>query len=213
MAWYRKWCRKRRPEDGFTLIELAVVMLIISILLVVSLAFFGLISSAHTSVATQDLKGAQVAVQTLWVESGGHFNGITQAQLNAAEPGVQFEPINANGYNSGVDGSQSVPTTPSNPTSIAWNYVSGGWGMTLTAYSNANGGECIVILDLADSSSYMVTNNVFPSAGIWWGESYSGDGGAATGVMNPVSGACTSPIADSNYITNDTGWSQLPPST
>ena len=76
MARFSRWHHRRRPQDGFTLIELAVVMLIIAILVVVSLAFFGLIGTAHTSVATQDLKGAEAAAQTLWAQNNwcGAFN-------------------------------------------------------------------------------------------------------------------------------------------
>ena len=217
MSRYRKWHNKRQPEDGFTLIELAVVMLIIAILVVVSLAFFGLIGTAHTSVALQDLKGAQAAAQTLWAQNNGTFNGVTQAQLSAAEPGVLFESINGNGYNSPGDGSQSVPTTPSNPNSVAWNWVTdtgnNANSIVLVMYSNSNGGECVALLDIEQQES---DNPVGFSPGTWWGESWTTaptGATAATDLAAPSGGTCTAPIADSNNMTSATGWSQTPPST
>ena len=218
MTHFRRWHRKRQPQDGFTLIELAVVMLIIAILVVVSLAFFGLIGTAHTSVVLQDLRGARTAAQSLWLQNNNTFTGLTQAQFSAAEPGVLFEPVNSNGYDSSTDGSQSVPTTPSDPNSIAWDWVGlpqNGYdsnAIVLAMYSNSNGGECVALMDVAQQASGN-PNGFTP--GLWWGERTTPPVGAivASGLAAPSNGTCVAPVADKNNVAAVTGWSQTPPSS
>ena len=186
--------RRVKAEDGFTLIELAVVMLIIAILVVVSLAFFGLIGTAHSSVGLQDLRGADTAAKTLWTQNGGSFSGVTKAQLDGAEPGVSF-----------VSGA----TVSTNPNSISYALGAGGNSALFEAYSAANGGECIALLDIANTASPLAGSTYFGSAGTFWGESSSSP--AAAGVSAPSGSACTAPVPSTTSIASNTGWKQVPP--
>ncbi len=191
--------RRMKAEDGFTLIELAVVMLIIAILVVVSLAFFGLIGTAHSSVGLQDLRGADTAAKTLWTQNGGSFSGVTAAKLDAAEPGVAFQ--------------LSAATITTNPNSISVNFGAGGNSALFEAYSAANGGECVALLDIANTASPLAGSTYFNGAGAYWGEGFTtlpaGDT-AASGVAAPVSNTCKAEVPNTTNIAT-TGWKQVPP--
>ena len=142
MACYRKYFCRRRPQDGFTLIELAVVMLIIAILVVVSLAFFGLIATSHASVAYTNLKGAQAAGQTLWAQNNGSYSGISQTQLDAAEPGLTFSNTALTNYGTGV----------TNPNAISYQVSPNGNNIIFDAEAYSDS-ACIVLLTISNSLS------------------------------------------------------------
>jgi type IV pilus assembly protein PilA len=89
--------RKRlsKNEDGFTLIELMVVVLIIAILIAIAIpTFTGAQDKAKDRSAQSDLRNAATAAKTIAVDSSGLFTGITLANLNAAEGALTFGAAN-----------------------------------------------------------------------------------------------------------------------
>jgi type IV pilus assembly protein PilA len=80
-------------EEGFTLIELMVVLLIMAILLAIAIpTFLGVTSSAHNRAAQSDLRNAFDTAQTIY-QSQQEYLTTTSAMVSAmssSEPGLVF---------------------------------------------------------------------------------------------------------------------------
>ncbi|HYD10511.1 MAG TPA: prepilin-type N-terminal cleavage/methylation domain-containing protein [Acidimicrobiales bacterium] len=87
--------RLQKDENGFTLIELMVVVLIIAILIAIAIpTFLGAQNRARDRGAQSDLRNALTAAKTLATDSAGSFevNGvaITMSDMNDVEPSIDF---------------------------------------------------------------------------------------------------------------------------
>jgi type IV pilus assembly protein PilA len=83
--------RLQREEDGFTLIELMVVVLIIAILMAIAIpTFLGAQNKAKDRAAQSDLRNAITAVRTIATDDSGLFTNVNAANLLAAEGGLTF---------------------------------------------------------------------------------------------------------------------------
>ena len=82
--------RKRRQEgeEGFTLIELMVVVLIIAILLAIAIpTFLGARKRANDRAAQSSLRNSLTAAKTIYTDSQNYTNATT-TELNAQEPNI-----------------------------------------------------------------------------------------------------------------------------
>jgi type IV pilus assembly protein PilA len=93
--------RKRlaRPEEGFTLIELMVVVLIIAILLAIAIpTFLGARSRAQDRAAQSNLRNALTAEKTYYTDNQVYTNDIAAGgALNSIEPNLVFNAAPATG--------------------------------------------------------------------------------------------------------------------
>jgi type IV pilus assembly protein PilA len=85
--------RKRltKDDEGFTLIELMVVVLIIAILIAIAIpTFLGAQDRARDRGAQSDLRNAVTAAKTIATDDAGKFTNVNAASLLSAEGALTF---------------------------------------------------------------------------------------------------------------------------
>jgi len=85
-----RWMRERLTEDeGFTLIELMVVVLIIAVLVAIAIpSFLGFRARAQDRAAQSDLRNVLLSEKAEWTDNGAFTE--TEATLKAFEPSVEI---------------------------------------------------------------------------------------------------------------------------
>ena len=80
-----------RGEDGFTLIELMVVILIIAILIAIAIpTFLGARQKAQDRAAQSNLRNALTAAKTAYVDSQDYVSDATNGVYSSIEPSLHF---------------------------------------------------------------------------------------------------------------------------
>src|ERR1700680_1011305 len=83
---------RKSQEEGFTLIELMVVVLIIAILIAIAIpTFLGARTRAQDRAAQSSLRNALTAAKTAYTDTSDYSTAATSAQLTAIEPSLTYE--------------------------------------------------------------------------------------------------------------------------
>ena len=83
--------RLHDEDEGFTLIELMVVVLIIAILIAIAIpTFLGAQDRARDRGAQSDLRNGITAAKTIATDDAGKFTGVSAATLKSAEGALSF---------------------------------------------------------------------------------------------------------------------------
>lgn len=87
----RTFKERREQEEGFTLIELMVVVLIIAILLAIAIpTFLGARERANNRAAQSSLRNALTAAKVLYTDSQDFNAADTSAEMELVEPSLSY---------------------------------------------------------------------------------------------------------------------------
>src|SRR5258708_3216943 len=88
---HRRKNARDRGEEGFTLIELMVVVLIIAILIAIAIpTFLGARQKAQDRAAQSNLRNALTAAKTAYVDSQDYSSDVTNTRYTSIEPSLHF---------------------------------------------------------------------------------------------------------------------------
>lgn len=152
----QNFLRKRidRDEEGFTLIELMVVVMIIAILIAIAVpTFLGARERSQERAAQSNLRTAFTAAKTFYTDNQAWDAAVTEAVLDASEPSIDF-----------------AAAASTDAKDISFTVTAASDTIVLTNHSDND--ECFWIRDVAGTTNYAQTsatscNSAAPPAAGW----------------------------------------------
>ncbi len=158
-----------KKEEGFTLIELMIVVLIIAILVAVAVpTFLGARKSAQRSAAAQTLRNVVQTGRDAYTTNSAFSGTLTDYQN--AEPALTFGASTiANNYNSVAVDFDAVSATTGTIQAVEY-------------AAATSGGECLYVLDIPSDQAAVLSSGLPTSANLSGAGTYYAKGQATKGV-------------------------------
>jgi type IV pilus assembly protein PilA len=135
--------RRLAGSEGFTLIELMVVVMIIAVLIAIAIpSFLGFRKSAQDRSAQSDIRNVLLSEKAFWLQAGDYTE--TAAQITALEPNARINADPTLGVYIDLNGASSdvvciVRTAASGNTFSVWESSTAG---TYYGSTNLSGADC-----------------------------------------------------------------------
>jgi type IV pilus assembly protein PilA len=187
--------RLHKEDEGFTLIELMVVVLIIAILLAIAIpTFLGARARAQHRAAESNLRNALTAEKTVYTDAQAYVDTLTTtgpSVLSTVEPSLSWLASGA------VKGTNQINVTT---------YVNGTANAAATSATNAPNTVCLIGVS-ADGTTYGIFDvATADTSGTKFGGTGTFYGSTAAGAATPL--AC--PTGTSTAAVTGTGWGISP---